>query len=61
MDALVIICTSLLLTSINRFCDDVLPKFSLCEYDNARPAVVMPLVSDKTVRLVGGPHRRECP
>jgi hypothetical protein len=61
MDTLVIFCTSLLLTSINQFCDNVLPKFFLYEYDNVRPAVVRPLVSDKTERLVGGQHRRECP
>jgi len=29
MDTLLIICTSLLLTSINHFCDNVLPKFFL--------------------------------
>ena len=61
MDTLLIICTSLLITSINHFCDDIVPKFFLYEYDNARPPVVRPLFSDKAVRLAGEPHRRECP
>ena len=61
MDTLLIICTSLLLTSINHFCDYVLPKFFLYEYDKARPVVIRPLFSDKAVRLAGGPHRRERP
>jgi len=61
MDTLLIICTSHLLISINDFCDDVLPKFFVYEYDKARSPVVSPLFSDEALRLAGGPHRRECP
>jgi hypothetical protein len=32
MDTLLVICTSLLLTLIKHFCDNVLPKFFLYEY-----------------------------
>ena len=53
MDTLLIICTSLLLTSINHFCDNVMPKFSLYEYGEAKPPIVRPLVSDEAVRPAG--------
>jgi hypothetical protein len=53
MDTLLIICTSLLLTLTNHFCDNVLPKFFLYEYDEARPPILRPLVSDETVRPAG--------
>jgi hypothetical protein len=55
MDTLLIICTSLLLPSINHFCDNVLPKFFLYEYeyDEAKPPILRPLVSDEAVRPAG--------
>ena len=53
MDTLLIICTSLLLPSINHFCDNVLPKFLLYEYDEAKPPIRRPLVSDEAVRPAG--------
>jgi anaerobic selenocysteine-containing dehydrogenase len=37
MDTLLIICTSLLLTSTNHYCDNVLPKFFLYEDDGECP------------------------
>jgi hypothetical protein len=52
MDTLLIICTSLLLTSTNHFCDNVLPKFFLYEYDEPMPSM-RPLVSDEAVRPAG--------
>ena len=48
-----IICTSLRLTSTNHFFDNVLPKFSLYEYDEAKPPTARPLVSDEAVRPAG--------
>ena len=53
MDTLLIICTSLLLLSINHFCDNVLPKFLLYEYDEAKPRIVRSFVSDDAVRPAG--------
>jgi len=53
MDTLLIICTSLLLPSITHFCDNVLPKFLLYEYDEAKPPILRPPVSDEAVRPAG--------
>ena len=53
MDTLLIICTSLLLSSTNHFCDNVLPKFFSYEYNGAKPSIVRPLVSDEAVRPAG--------
>jgi hypothetical protein len=53
MDTPLIICTSLLLTSTNHFCDNVLPKFFLYEYDETKPPILRPLVSDEAVRPDG--------
>jgi hypothetical protein len=36
-----------------KHCDNVMPKFSLYEYDEAKPRIVRPLVSDDAVRPAG--------
>jgi hypothetical protein len=41
------------LTSTKHFCDNVMPKFSLYEYDEAKPRIVRPLVSDDAVKPAG--------
>ena len=53
MDTLLIICTALPLISTNHYCENVLPKFFLHEYDEATPPILRPLVSDEVVRPDG--------